>query len=89
MPRPFSSRRADLGDLTDVIARNDEAPIREPAERLCRLAVLVAVGTAPIPADLEPQSLSIVLAEVARLRRERLIRLVARAIAQDIHNERK
>jgi len=56
-------------------------------EQLIRLAALVAVGEAPFPADFEPQDLQIVLAEVARLRRRKLVRFVARAIAQDIYGD--
>ena len=59
----------------------------EKREQLIRLAALVAIGEAPFPADFEPQDLQIVLAEVARLRRRKLVRFVARAIAQDIHGD--
>jgi hypothetical protein len=61
----------------------------EPAERLRRWAALVAVGTAPLPEELTPAELTIVLREVARLRRERLVCLVARAIAHDLQGGRE
>jgi hypothetical protein len=59
----------------------------ESVERLRRWAELIAVGEAPLPADLPTEDLRIVLAETARLRRDRLVRLVARAIAQDLEGD--
>jgi hypothetical protein len=89
MPRPFSTRRSDADDEHFLASRSDVSSLPEPAERLRRLAALVAVGETPLPADLEPAELSIVLAEVARLRRDRLVRLVARAIAWDLRQPRE
>ena len=87
MSRPFSARRSDDGKLS--FSRQSDVTALEPTERLQRLAALVAVGDMPLPADLEPAELSIVLAEVARLRRARLVSMVARAIARDIRETRE
>lgn len=84
MSRPFSTRRSDADDEHFLAIRSDVSPFPEPAERLRRLAALVAVGEASLPADMEPAEVSVVLAEVARLRRDRLVRFVARAIARDL-----
>ena len=89
MPRPFSTRRAHRCSSHAATSRADALTTPGPAERLLRWAALVAVGDAPFPTDLEPEELSIVLTEVARLRRERLVRLVARAIAHDITGDRE
>jgi hypothetical protein len=53
-------------------------------EILRRLAALVAVGEAPLPHDVPPDERKAILAEAGRLRRDRLIRFIARAIALDI-----
>ena len=89
MSRPFSTRPTASTSSPAPLNRSEITPSVEPAERLRRWAALVAVGDAPLPAELRPAELSIVLAEVARLRRQRLVRLVARAIAQDIHGGRE
>lgn len=89
MPRPFSTGPADSKRSSTPRIRSKVTPSVEPAERLRRWAALVAVGEAPLPEDLKPAEIEIVLAEVARLRRQRLVRLIARAIALDIHGDRE
>jgi hypothetical protein len=89
MSRPFSTGRPNFPRSHSPASRSETSQVPAPLERLHRWATLVASGEAPILADLEPAELSIVLAEVARLRRERLVHLVARAIAQDIHGDRE
>lgn len=59
-----------------------------PGPDLGRLARLVADGVAPFPADLAPADAEALGAAVVRLRRDRLVRHVARAIARDIRRER-
>jgi hypothetical protein len=86
MPRPFSTRPTTATSSPAPLNRSEILPSVEPAERLRRWAALVAVGEAPLPAEFSPAELSIVLAEVARLRRQRLVRVVARAIALDLHH---
>ena len=66
--------------------QSDQVAVRaDQHEQLIRLAALVAVGETTLPTDLEHGELLIVLAETARIRRRKLIRFIARAIAQDIH----
>lgn len=89
MPRPFSRRRPESASSSAARCDFERLPSVDPAERLRRWAALVAVGEAPLPEELQAADLKIVLAEVARLRRERLVRLIARAIAQDIHGNRE
>jgi hypothetical protein len=55
---------------------------------LARLAQLVADGQAPLALPLEPSARSSLIRRVSQLRRERLLRFVARAIAYDIHQSR-
>ncbi|MBW3600711.1 MAG: hypothetical protein KY475_26035, partial [Planctomycetes bacterium] len=55
--------------------------------RLDRLAKLVAIGQASLPADLAPHELEILADEISRLRRQRLLQHIARVIALDIHRE--
>ena len=88
MSSPFSNRRHSANEAFVDPSGSDLSPVTSPSERFKRLAALIAVGEAPIPSDLEPVDLSFVLAEVARLRRERLVRYVARAIALDFHRTR-
>ncbi|MBL9089926.1 MAG: hypothetical protein JNL96_01790 [Planctomycetaceae bacterium] len=89
MTRPFSTSPTDSTRSFTPRSRSEITPSAESSERLRRWAALVAVGDAPLPEELTPAELKIVLTEVARLRRERLIRLVARAIAHDLHGNRE
>ncbi len=79
------------GDLTPVSAPARQ--VGEIAERadsptdLCRLAELVAAGEFPLPGDLARDSLERLVRDVRRLRRERLVKHIARAIALDIHDD--
>ena len=52
-----------------------------------RLAALVATGELPFPAGLAPAEAAALAAEVRRLRRARLVRLVAGVIARDLLRE--
>lgn len=47
------------------------------------------IDLSTLPEDLAPEELATVLAEVARFRRDRLVRLIARAIARQIHGSRE
>lgn len=89
MTRPFSTRRSDSACPTAQGEAFENSPSVNPAERLRRWGALVATGEAPLPQDLQPDEFRTVLLEVARLRRERLVRLVARAIARDLHRDRE
>jgi len=88
MTRPFSVR-SDSANPTVSEDKFESSPSVNPAERLRRWAALVASGEAPLPAELKPEELRTVLREVARLRRERLVRLIARAIVGDLHRSRE
>jgi hypothetical protein len=88
MSKPFSTGHSTSRRGTSPASRYENSPVLTPAEQLHAWATLVAGGEAAIPTSLEPAELSIVLAEVARLRRERLVRFLARSIAQDIHGDR-
>ena len=82
MPRPFPTGSPDASVSPPV--RLESTSRADSAERLRRWAELIAVGEATLDAELSPSEIRIVLTEVARLRRQRLVRLVARAIAQDL-----
>lgn len=88
MTRPISvrSEAADPIDSEDKFASSVSV---SSAERLRRWAELIASGETPLPADLKPEELTTVLREVGRLRRERLVRLIARALAGDLHRSRE
>lgn len=88
MSRPLSTGHSASRRAKSPASRSQTSPVLPHAEQLRAWAILVASGEAPIPTSLEPAELSIVLADVARLRRERLIRFLARSIAQDIHGDR-
>ena len=81
MCQPFSSNDLDAR-CSPLPASANSTPDRD--EVLRRLAALVAVGETPLPEDLPPVEVRTILADVARLRRDRLIRFIARAIASDI-----
>ncbi len=86
MTRPFFTPRP-VPDPTDSEDKFASSVSVSSVERLRRWAELVASGETPLPADLKPEELRTVLREVGRLRRERLVRLIARAIARDLHGE--
>lgn len=88
MSRPFST---SLTDGTSSLSASNPA-LQAPsgsADRRRHWAELVAVGAAPLPTDLPPAELQAVLKDVARLRRQRLVNLVARAIATDLDRDRE
>ena len=62
---------------------------RERLEILDRLAELVANGECSPPVSLSMEERNRLLARVADLRRERLIRYIAGAIASDIYRSRE
>ena len=66
---------------SDQLARPRTPPRRE---QILRLAEAVATGAAPFPTTIGDDEFTSLLAEVRRIRRERLLALIARAIAQDI-----
>lgn len=65
-------------DVVDTLSSNE----------LCRWAQLIAEGSAPSPTNLAPALEERMAREVRRLRRERLVRFLARLIAQDLHQRR-
>ena len=67
------------------VKQSSTPPAYGSVEHIRRLAELVATGEVPVPADLDRGQLRRLLAEVARHRRDRLVRYIARAIAMDIH----
>lgn len=66
---------------------SDQDPRTAP-DHLLRLAQLIARGESQVPTGVEPDALCEVLDEVARQRRARLVRYIARAIASDIYAAR-
>lgn len=88
MTRPISVR-SEAATPTDSENKFASSVSVSSVERLHRWAELIASGETPLPADLKPEDLRTVLREVGRLRRERLIRLIARALAGDLHRSRE
>lgn len=88
MSRPFTTRRPENEEEPTSADRSSSSPAAA-IERFRRWGALVAVGEAPLPVELKPAELKIVLTEVARLRRERLVRFIACAIAKNINGERR
>lgn len=88
MSRSSLPCRQDAGNSLLATTRSEISSV-EASERLRRLAGLIASGEASLPAHLATLELQTVLVEVACLRRERLIRLVARAIAADLRGARE
>lgn len=87
------SRRTTPGRVSASV-RHDDQPTDEHQEStapdyLERLAKLVASGEAPMPIDLNPDDFHRLVESVARQRRTRLFRYLARAIALDIHRSRE
>ena len=73
--------RAESQDLdADVIAEL-------PREQLDRLAAYVAVGSASFPAELAVGDVGPLRREVSRLRRRRLIKWIAQAVARNIYDD--
>lgn len=85
MPAPSDPDRREA-----VASQNSSDPSSSPTppEVLHRWGVLVAGGETSLPTSLTPTELTVVLTVVARLRRERLIRFIAGAIARDFNRER-
>ena len=86
----------DADETADLVELAATGRISEPASGLGeylvrhweRLALLVANGEVPLPTDLSPADWNALIREVARHRRARLIRYIARAIAADIERAR-
>ena len=76
------------GEPTDQSQVATGKPISD-AERFVRLADAIAGGAAPIPAGMGDAELESLVTEVQRIRRSRLISLIARAIARDIRASRE
>lgn len=73
--RPFPAKRDTSHDRSDAeLGRGDPD----------RLAALLAAGEAPFPEGLPAAEAAALAAAVRRLRRERLVRFVARLIARSI-----
>lgn len=89
MSQPFSEGPSVRKTVTGPLDRSTGSHETETAERLRRLAALAAVGETSLAPVSDPAELSTVLAEVARLRRKRLVSFIARALAQDIHGGRE
>lgn len=89
MPSSFPGIDQSSGDFNGPSSLQNDSPLTDQNQYLRRLASLVATGIAPMPTDLEPSELSLVLAAVARLRRDRLIHFLALAIARDMHHHRE
>ena len=89
MSEPFSNHSSDSS--TDPGQAGSRSTAAASSERLSRWAELIAVGEATLPDDLTPAEIRTVLRDVGRLRRKRMVRLVARAIAQELFgkDERK
>src|SRR5438045_103514 len=77
----------------DGFARDGQAPISEATagcslpltpEQARRWATLIAEARDEFPSDLPPVERERLATDVRRLRRQRLVALIARAIAQDI-----
>ena len=83
MTQPFSNNNPDMSS-SQFPSRASSPPDR--IELLRQIALLVAIGEAPLPQDLPPDELGTVLTEVGRLRRDRLVRFIARAIASDLES---
>ncbi len=63
-----------------------ENPSRHPSQnQLRRWAALIATGETEFPDDLDPDDRDLLLGHCRVLLRDRLVSLVARAIALDIH----
>jgi hypothetical protein len=73
----------------DTKLASERLPRQERPEMLDRLAVLVANGECSLPDSLSVEERNRLLARVADLRRERLIRYIAGAIASDIYRSRE
>ena len=93
MTRRNLHRRGPTAALpqTDADARfaNEELPRQDRAETLGRLAELIAGGKSSLPDSLGAEERDQVLTTVAHLRRGRLVRYIASAIASDIHRSRE
>lgn len=65
-------------------ARQKTAPRHSDLDVLDRIARLVADGELPLPQDLATEDFDWLVKKVRKLRRRRLVRFIARAIAFDI-----
>jgi hypothetical protein len=77
MPRQPSCR-------TDSGPGPDAAPDRLSAEQLRRLAEMIADGHCPVPQDLPVADAERLSREVRHQLRDRLVRLIARAVARHL-----
>lgn len=70
------------------LEHNETTPLSEPVD-LRRWAQLIANGELPFPTHLSASEFDRLAVEVSRLRRTRLIRYIARAIASDFERSEK
>ena len=91
MPSPDpSSTKSSNGEACDESQREptpevDRTPPLDSPDQLARIADLVARGELPVPLHLPAEQLDKVVCDVRQHRRRRLVKFIARAIAQDIH----
>jgi hypothetical protein len=85
MSGSFSKGRFRQPGSPPCVAQSEGSQVPARDEQLRRWAMLVAQGESPVPTELEPNEFVFVLAEAGRLRRERLIRFLSRAIADDLN----
>jgi hypothetical protein len=78
-----SNKETCVGDHSQSHSRSG----RLTREQLRRWAALIAKGDTEFPEDLDPNDRELLLGHCRALLRKRLVRLVARTIALDIHRD--
>ncbi len=85
-PASTSHRGDDTGRRQHASENHRPGPVDAACgPGLARIADAVASGEAGFPADVSPGEAELLIAEIARRRRHRLVQYVARTIALDIH----
>ena len=79
MPRPPTQ--------SPVHCSTDVGPSRLTNEQIERLAEIVADGRCPFPEDVVPGDAQRLKAQVRQRLQERMVRLIARAVAAHLHRE--
>lgn len=82
---PTDSRQSTGPSTPTETGPAGTSPTRLEAEQLNRWAELIATGQAPFPTELCEADQYLLAARVSELRRSRLVKFIARTIAQDIH----
>jgi len=85
---PVSTSRSAEVPQENPDGRAFDSPTHLTQDQLRRWASLIAKGETELPADLRSDDRELLLAESRRLLRTRLVHLVARFIALDIHRDR-